>query len=203
MVSERAWLPDRRVSSSGGLPARLLVVLMVVAVVVNVFQFIGIEQEPRHNYQALFRYETGDVFEAAISRDNSARRRVAPFYYFGELFPGSTVIMPAEEVSMWFPIESSMVAFGREPALEARDYDPVDLVSLEEFQRYRLTAESFAPDAGATLRILDERVGYYVGKEPSGTFVIVTPDGPPGRRQPIAFVDLALLDDETLQELTS
>ena len=55
-----------------------ILALVFIAVILNIFQFYSIEEEARHNYKALNYYKTGNLFEIAIDRDNSARRRVAP-----------------------------------------------------------------------------------------------------------------------------
>lgn len=200
-MSDRPPRVDRRIHGSNGLLPRLLVVLMVIAVAVNISQFTGIDEETRHNYRAIHRYDTGDVFEVAISHDISSRRRVAPFHYFGVLFPESTVIMPQSGISIWFPFETSMVAFGRVSSLERWEYDPVELVDLASIDAYRVPTASFAPASGPTVEIMDERVGYYVADDPSGVFIVVTPEGEPGRAGPLAFVDLALLDDHVAGEI--
>lgn len=166
---------------------------MFAALVLNVVQFRSIDAAARHNFRALHAYDTGDVFEIAIARDNSARRWVAPFRFYGELFPGSTIVMPRDGINSWFPFESSMVAFGKVAEVRKADYDPESIVHLPPLEPYRLPVESFAPSAGSTLRVVDERVSYFVSDGGGDTFIVVTPNGSPGRDGHLAFVDAALL----------
>ena len=179
-------------------PAWLLCVAMLIALVVNVVQFRSIDAAARHNYRALHAYDTSDVFEIAIARDISARQRVAPFVYFGRLFPGSTVVVPAAGIDSWFDFEVSMIAFGGVESFESADYDPVEGLDVVELSEFRIRASDFAPAAGSTLRVLDERVGYYAGRDPSDRFIVFTPDGPPGREAPLAFVDANLIESSVL-----
>lgn len=170
-----------------------------VAAVLNLLEFRGIDAAARHNYQALHRYDHGDLFDIAIARDNSARQRVAPFVYFGRLFPDATVVIPRTGVATWFDFVPSMTAFGRVRAIEVGEYDPVDAIDLAAIAAYRVTAASFAPRMGSTQRVVDARVAYYAAPEPSGVFVVVTPDGVPDREGLLAFVDAALVDGAVLE----
>lgn len=179
-------------------PAWLLCFAMLIALVVNVVQFGGIDAAARHNFRALQAYDTGDVFDIAFARDNSARQRVAPFVYFGRLFPGSTVLMPAAGIDSWFEFEFSMVAFGAVGSLKRVDYDPVAGLDLAALSAFRVHASEFAPTAGATHQVLDERVAYYVSRDPSHRFIVFTPEGPPGREAPLAFVDTNLIEPSLL-----
>ena len=191
--------PSRRHLSDAGRGALLLG--MVAAVLLNLFQFGAIDEETRHNYKALHSYETADIFEIAISQDTSSRQRVAPFHYFGQLFPGSRVITPSGGINTWFPFDESILAFGHARDVSRIPYDPEDLLDLDVLDDYRIPSESFAPGAGSTPRVVNERFAYFVPAEPSGTFIIVTPDGSPGRTNFFAFVDLALLDESVRREL--
>lgn len=179
-------------------PAWLLCVAMLMALVVNIVQFRGIDAAARHNYRALQAYDTSDVFEIAIARDNSARQRVGPFVYFGRLFPGSTVVVPTAGIDSWFEFEVSMIAFGGVASLEPADYDPVAGLDVVALSAYRIHASEFAPAAGATHRVLDERVAYYASRDPSQRFIVFTPEGPPGREAPLAFVDTSLIEPSVL-----
>ena len=179
-------------------PAWLLCVAMLIALVVNIVQFRGIDAAARHNYRALHAYDTSDVFEIAISRDNSARQRVAPFVYFGRLFPGSTVLVPTAGIDSWFDFAVSMIAFGGVELLEPVDYDPVAGLDVTKLSEHRIYASEFAPAAGSTRRVLDERVAYYASRDPSHRFIVFTPDGPPGREALLAFVDTSLIESSVL-----
>ena len=182
------WTPRR--------PARILLVAMIVAGLINVIQFRGIDEKTSHNFRAAQLYETGDIFEIAIARDNSARRRVAPFYFFGELFPGSVVIVPPDGIASWFPFESSMVAFGQVAEIRPAEYDAEKIVDLASLDAYRINAASFAPTTGSTVDVINDRVSYYVSDSGGEVFIVVTPEGDPGREAHISFVDIALLADD-------
>lgn len=179
-------------------PAWLLCGAMFAALVLNVVQFRSIDAAARHNFRALHAYDTGDVFEIAIARDNSARQRVAPFVYFGRLFPRSTVLMPVAGIDTWFEFEFSMIAFGGVASLERVDYDPVKDLDLAALSEYRVHASAFAPAVGATRQVLDERVAYYVRRGSPDRFIVFTPEGPPGREAPLAFVDTSLIEASVL-----
>lgn len=185
---------------------RTLVVGMLAAVALNIAQFRAIDEETRHNYRAIHAYDTPDLFEIGIGHDNSSRRWVAPFHYLGELFPGSTVITPEGGIRSWFPFDESALAFGRADELLRAPYDPEQLVALEELSQYRLPTASFVPDRGSARRIVEERVAYYLDSEPaqqgsSRTFIVVTPDGSPGRTDHLAFIEVTLLDPALQREL--
>lgn len=174
---------------------------IAVAICFNVVQFRAIDEDTRHNYKALHSYETADIFEIAISRDNSARQRVAPFHYLGQLFPGSRVITPAGGISSWFPFDESVLAFARAQDISRLPYDPEELLDLEELAAHKVPTEAFAPAAGSTQRVVNERFAYFAPTEPSGTFIVVTPDGRPGRTDFFAFVDIDLIDESVRREL--
>lgn len=179
----------------------ILPTAMAIAVIVNMVQFPGIEADTRHNYRAIYVYETDDLFQIAISRDGSARRWVAPFHYLGELFPGSTIIIPEEGIRSWFPFEESVLTFGKAAEIRRSSYDPIGLMDLASIQEYRIAERSFVPDVGRAIRIVGERVAYFADGTPSGTFLVMTPEGHPGRSNPIVFVDVDLLDDSAWQTL--
>jgi hypothetical protein len=172
---------------------------MAAAVVVNVAQFAAIDAQTRHNYKAIHRYESADLFEIAIRRDMSSRLRVAPFYYLGVLFPDSTLVVPEDGINVWFPLETAAVAFGEVTSIERIDYDPVTFLDTADLDPYRVPTESFAVEPAH--RTLDERVAYYVDGAPAGTVLVLTPDGPPDREQPIAFVDISALDEQARARL--
>lgn len=180
---------------------RFLAIAMAAAIAVNIAQFSQIEAETRHNYQAFHLYETANLFETAISRDDSSRRWVAPFYYLGELFPGSVIIIPTEGINSWFPFEESVLTFGRAAEIQRVDYDPVTFIDLSELEEYRIETSSFAPEGDRTIRIVTERVAYFVDGAPSGRLLVMTPEGTPGRTNSIAFIDVSLLEDAALQRL--
>ena len=171
--------------------------LVVCAIAVNAMQFGAIEDAARHNYRALYRYETYDLFDIAIARDLAARRNVGPYVYFGRLFPGSVVTYPTSGVDIWFDFVPSMRTFGRASELRRVDYDPTALVRVPDLGAYRTPASAFAPRSGVVTTVLDERVGYYASAPSAREFIVVTPDGPPQREGHIAFVDVALLDAQT------
>ena len=184
---ESGWTPVKA--------ARVLFYVMIVAVIVNFLQFASIEDQTRHNYRAIQLYDTGDIFEIAISRDNNARRFVAPFHFFGQMFPGSTVIIPSEGISSRFNFEPAMVAFGKVAQIRRASYDPVSLIDLAQLDAYRIPVEAFAPNTNPTLRLVEERVSYYLSEDGGEVFVLVTPDGTPGREGHLAFVDAALIPE--------
>jgi len=174
---------------------------IAIAICINVVQFRGIDADTRHNYKALHAYDTADAFEVAISRDNSARRWVAPFYYLGQLFPDSQVITPADGIRSWFPFDESVLALGQAKDVSRVPYDPEGLLDLAELDTYRVPSDSFAPTAGSTQRIVNERFAYFAPSEPSGTFIVVTPEGNPGRTNFLAFVDIDLIDESVRRGL--
>ena len=191
--------PSRRHLSDAG--RGILLLGMAAAVCLNLVQFGAIEEDTRHNYKALHSYDTADIFEIAISRDTSARQRVAPFHYLGQLFPHSRVITPEGGIDSWFPFDESVLAFGQAQDISRIPYDPVALLDLEELAPYRVPTESFASPAGSTHRVVNERFAYFAPLEPSGTFIVVTPEGSPGRTNFFAFVDADLLDESLRREL--
>ena len=177
--------------------AGVLLAALAGSAAVNASQLRTIDAELRHNYSALHRYGTGDIFEIGISQDNSARRWVAPFHYFGVLFPDAEVIVPPSGISIWFSFGTAILSFGKARAITIVPYDERSLIDLAALEEWRIPAERFASRRGPTRRIVDERVGYYAPSEPSGVFVVITPQGRPRRTEPVAFVDIALLDEAT------
>lgn len=177
------------------------IVLMAQAVIINVVQFPIIEVTTRHNYRALHAYQTGDVFEIAISHDNSARFLVAPFYYVGKLYPGSEVIIPSKGVKTWFDFDLSMRGFGKARNLIRAKYDPVTLLNGVDLDSYKVPVSRYAPAVGTTYRELDKRFAFFSGPEPSGRLIVITPDGRPERKGRIYFVDTAILPQELLKGL--
>jgi hypothetical protein len=174
--------------------SRGLLLMMTAAITVNVVQFPIIDEAARHNYKALFAYETRDIFEIAIARDNSARHYVGPFHYLGQQFPHATIIVPHEGVSSWFELELSVLVFGKAQAVERVAYDAQRDPEGLGVASYRFDLAAHVPSRGATQRVLDERVAFYVDDEWSGAFMVFLPEGQPGRTGAISFVDPALLD---------
>jgi hypothetical protein len=102
---------------------------------------------------------------------------------------------------MWFTFESGMLSFGQAATITRVAYSERDLVDLDDLAEWRIPAETFAPRRGSTQRVIDERVRYFAPSDHSGTFVVITPEGRPGRTLPIAFVDVALLDSDAREVL--
>lgn len=183
--------------------ALLVVAAMAVAVGINVGQLRAIDEDTPHNYRALYAYDTPDIYEIAITRDNTARRWVAPFHYFGRLYPDSTIVVPETGISTWFPLEEALVSLGRAKAIERLDYDAETLLDLADLAEYRTPASAFAPRSGRVQQILDERVGYFTPPDPTGTFIVVTPDGPPEREGFFALVDVSLIGEASGRDANS
>jgi hypothetical protein len=180
---------------------QLFIFIISGAILINLVQFYSIEKNTRHNYQALYRYETSNLFEIAISRDNSARRWVGPFYYFGQIFPGSDIIIPKKGARTWFELPLAMVTFGQARDIIYMDYDPETLANELILKPYEIDISKYVPSRGPSIPLLRQRLSILAAPEPSGTFLVVTPDGPPGRDGQIMFLDISLLNPELLEEL--
>lgn len=179
----------------------LPVALMFAGVAINVFQFEGIERKTRNNYKAWHSYKTPDIFEIAITHDNSARRWVGPFYYVGKLYPYSDIIIPKRGIKSWFDFDLGMLSFGKASRFIKADYNPVTFLKGVDLDSHELPVGEYAPDIGTTHRVLNERLAFFVGPNPSGSFIVMTPDGRPGRTGRIHFVDTGLIPDELLRTL--
>jgi len=174
---------------------------LVVAIIINIAQFASIEDRTRHNYQAWHLYDSLNLFEVAITQDSSSRYRTAPFWLIGRHFPDSSFVLPQDNRSSWFEIDLSLVAFGRASAIHFSDYDSNSVFDSDSFEPYRFALEDYLPDRGSTHREISERVGLYLAEPSSGVFVLSTPDGNPGARKRMEFVDVFLLmDDSRLAE---
>lgn len=182
------------------LGAALLAAGVVISAAVNLHELRRIDSELRHNYSAVHVYDSGDIFAVGML-NLSQIQRVAPFHYFGKLYPGSEVIIPASGVSSVPPFRSSMLAFGRITNLSVSDYDAMRVVDLSQLEEWRIPAERFAPRRRSIIERMDERVMFFAPRSSSGTFLVVLPEGAPRRDRPIAFVDLALLDSTVLAEV--
>jgi hypothetical protein len=176
----------------------LLMGALVVGILANLGTFRSIEARARHNYRAWHAYESGDVMLMAILRDDSVRRYLGPFYFFGELFPGSTVVVPRRGADTWFSLQPSLQTFGRAAEIQRLAYDAAEPPETAAWAAARIPASDFVPRVGATRRVIDERVSYYATSERARAFVVFAPDGPPGRTGHMMFVDMALLDAEWL-----
>lgn len=174
-------------------PGAVLFVLMAAAVVINTAEFGRIDDETRHNYRALHDYDTSNLFEIAISRDNSARRWVGPFYYFGAIFPGSDVIVPEGGIKTWFPFEEAMLTFGRAGNIIEKDYDPESILEKMELEPYVVDLDRYVPDSGSARPLLKERLTLVAGSKPE-SFLAATPGGQPGRYEKMVLVDNGLLE---------
>lgn len=196
-VTRRTFLGGRQRGRS--LARGALIGALVVGILANLGTFRSIDARARHNYRAWHAYESGNVVLMAILRDSSVRTYLGPFYYFGELFPSSTVIVPTRGADTWFSLEPSLQTFGRVAEIQRVAYDPAQPPEMMAWFAARIPASEFVPRVGATRRIIDERVGYYAKSERAREFVVFAPNGPPGRTDPIMFVDVALLDAEWLR----
>lgn len=173
----------------------LFFVLLSIAIIVNLFQFHAIDEETRHNYSAWHLYDSINLFEVAIRRDTSSRQLVAPFWLIGREFPDSTFVLPMRNRRSWFEIDLSLIAFGNARSIHYADYDSVDIFDSEKFESKRFSIEEYLAPRGGTHRRISERVGVYVSDSFSGIFVVSTPQGNPGRRDRLEFVDLFLLTE--------
>lgn len=171
----------------------IIIVLISGAILLNLVQFYGIEENNRHNYRALYRYNTSNLFEIAISRDNSARRWVGPFYYFGQIFPDSNIIIPRRGGSTWFDLPLAMITFGRARDIIYMDYDPEKLAGDLNLTPYEMDISQYVPSRGRTRAMLKQRLAIFADETGSRTFVVVTPGGQPGRDGLIMFVESTLL----------
>lgn len=175
--------------------------ILVIAIVINIVQFGAIEEKTRHNYQAWHLYESSNLFEVAITHDNSSRLRTAPFWLIGRQFPGSSFVLPLDNRRSWFEINLSLKAFGHAGAIHFADYDSISVFRSAQFEAYRFPLEGYLPARGSTHRVIGERVGVYVAEPSSGVFVLSTPHGNPGRRERMEFVDFFLLAKELQPEV--
>ena len=174
---------------------------MGFAVLINVAQFPGIECDARHNYRALYPYDSGDVFEIAISHDNSSRRWVGPFHYVGKLYPGSEIVIPRKGVKTWFDFDLAMRGFGKTGSFISADYDPVNFLEGIDLNGYEVPPSAYAPSRGTTQEELAKRFSFFAGPKPSGRLIVITPDGSPGRTGRIHFVDTGILPKDLVEKL--
>lgn len=176
---------------------------LIVGVGVNLVEFGSIDANSSRNYRAIHAYPYDDIFRIGFDNNSSIRLRVGPFFYFGALFEGATVYLPASGVNSALPFEDALRAFGRPSTVLTADYDFRSIVDLRKLSEYLIDPSLFAPTekiAGS----LKGRVAYYVANERSVgpiRFVIVAPDGHPGRDRFFAFVDLRLLDEQIRLEV--
>ena len=175
--------------------------ILVIAIVVNIVQFGAIEKKPSHNYKAWHLYESIDLFEVAITHDDSSRLYTAPFWLIGRQFPGSSFVLPLDNRSSWFEVDLSLKAFGHAGAIHFSDYDSTSVFRSAQFEAYRFPLEEYLLARGSTHRVIRERVGVYVAEPSSGVFVLSTPHGNPGRRERMEFVDIFLLAEEFRPEV--
>lgn len=175
--------------------------LIAFAIFVNCVMFLFVEINTRHNYRIFSLYETNNIFDIAISRDNSARRWVAPFYYLGVIFPSADIIIPNGGIKSWFPFEEGMKTFGRVNDIVHKDYNPQEIAQHIDYKSYALDLNRYVPDRGSARPILHERLTIAVGQTPSHTFLVATPDGHPGRYKKMVLIDVNLLDPELRKHL--
>lgn len=138
---------------------RVLLVLMGIGAAANIVQFGEIDDETRHNYRALHDYDTSNLFEIAIKRDNSARKWVGPFYYFGVIFPGSEIIVPEGGIASWFPFEEAMLTFGRAERITRKDYDPERILEGMDIDigSYKVDLDKYVPDSGSARPLVKQK----------------------------------------------
>jgi hypothetical protein len=190
--------PAGRMTNVGPVTRRLLLAVMAIAIALNVMQLPDKLAGTTHYraYRALYTYESDDPFEVAISHDDSVGSPVAPFYYLGQLFPGSVIVVPATGVDSWFEFEPAVVAFGETSSVWEAAYDPERFLKLADLEQYRVFTETVVPDEKYPTETSERRVSFYVKGVPDDTFVVLTPKGAPYRYGPIVFVDTSVLDAE-------
>jgi hypothetical protein len=191
-------MPRGKMPNVGPVARGMLLAAMAMAIALNLIQLLDklTENAPYRAYRALHSYETDDPFEVAISHDDTVGSPVAPFYYLGQLFPKSVIVVPDGGVDSWFEFEPAVVAFGEATSVQEAEYDPEKFLNLANLRKYRIDTEFFVPDEEYAIETVDERVSFYVNGAPSGIVVVLTPEGEPDRNGPIAFVDTSVLDAE-------
>lgn len=168
-------------------------ILLALGVLVNVFEFSRIDDNSRHNYSALHIYPSGDIFEVAIGHDNSARRRVGPYYYLGSLFPNSTIITPYQGN----PASAlSLMSLGRADRVIQHPYDPTEILDGLELEPFMVDLRRIAPSRRAAQRVLGENLAIAASSNPSGRFIVATSD-----EVSLIFIDTQLLDEQIRREL--
>jgi len=179
---------------------QLCLALMIVAIGINLFQFHHIDKRNWPNYKALHNFDSGNIFRIATA-NLSSRLRVSPFYYFGVISPNSTVILPSRRLQSWFELEPSLMGFGRARRILFRDYDPETEFSRADNAPYEVDLSRYVPKQKRIIgtkritRTLKERFSVFRQSPDARTFVVLAPNGNPGRVNPILFVDVRLMDD--------
>jgi glycosyltransferase involved in cell wall biosynthesis len=173
----------------------LFIAGMVLAIGVNLYEFDRINSALSSNYKALFHYDDEGLFSVATRRNPSVTLRVAPFYYFGLISPGSTIIMPSQGMNSWFEFDLSMMSFGRAKELIRRPYDPQAPIDVMALRQHQVDLADYAPNRRDTLETLRNRVSIFRRSPEANVFVVFTPEGSPGREKPMILVDVELLDE--------
>lgn len=174
-------------------PFNFVLVFITFAVIVNIVEFPFIDKTTRHNYKAIYAYDSVDVVQVSIDRDNSSRETVAPYYYFGVLFPDSVVIMPTRErIADAIAIRS----LGLASEIQYRDYEADRLFASIDLSTNLWDLAALAEDRGSTLAVIERTFGIATSHQPSGIFVIL--HDPYGK---FYYVDTSLLGEAARKEL--
>jgi len=182
-----------------GLRALFLVVILIV-IAISQFDFGRIDRSSSPNYRAL-RGERTDLFRVSIDRNPSSQWYVAPFYYFGLISPDSTLILPSSRAYSWFDLDIGMMSFGRAQKLEFRDYNLRTPLAVPDLEKYKVDLRSSVPSSEKSLKVMDRRFSIFRASPDAKTFVVFAPEGNPGRRRPMLFVDIDLLDESMQKAL--
>lgn len=184
-------------------PLRALFVAgILLAIGVNFYEFKKIDRVLSSNYKALFRYGDQGLYPVSITRNPSSTLYVGPFYYFGLISPGSTVIMPSDGLRSWFELDLGLMTFGRAKEVIIRSFDPRTPPNLENLESYKVNLEQYYPEPKHVIDMLDGRFSIYRRSPEADRFGVFAPEGNPGREGPILFIDIDLLDNATKRALS-
>ena len=131
------WVPLTRSRLSGVRPM-LLAVLLAMAIVVNIGQFPGIEQQPYPEMRAIERFSTSDL-TAIMYRDCAwCRQRYGLHLSLGVVAPGARVIIPTPSpIGTGLEVEETdetggrLRVFGRASNVEFVPYDGAELPGID------------------------------------------------------------------------
>jgi hypothetical protein len=86
-----------------------------------------------------------------------------------------------------------MIGFGRARKILYRDYDPK--IASQEFDGdgYEVDMGRYLPNRKSSRRYLNERFSIFRRSPKARTFVVLAPEGDPGRDKPMLFVDIDLV----------
>jgi hypothetical protein len=92
-----------------------------------------------------------------------------------------------------FELDLTMIGFGRARRVLYRDYDP--RIAAQEFDGdgYEVDVDPYLPDKKLTSPILNKRSSIFRRSPKARTFVVLAPEGDPGRDKPMLFVDIDLV----------